>query len=99
MRSMRIIEAPCLAIVLICGMITFAGGTTAASDDYSSLMKLISETEDVRMNAQDLAFFLATHNFDATPKGDYATVKVESRIYKVVPNGAKQGLADVIALD
>jgi hypothetical protein len=96
---MRIIEAPCLAAVLICAMIAFAGGTTAASDDYSGLIKLISETEDVRMNAQDLAFFLATHDFDATPKGDYAIVKLDSRIYKVVPNGAQQGLADVLALD
>lgn len=96
---MRIIEAPFLAAVLICGMITFAGCSTGTSDDYSNLIKLISETEDVRMNAQDLAFFLATHNFDATPKGDYAIVKLDSRIYKVVPNGVQQGLADVIALD
>lgn len=99
MGSMRIIEAPCLASVLICAMITFAGCSTGTSDDYSNLIKLISETEDVRMNAQDLAFFLATHNFDATPKGDYAIVKLDSRIYKIVPNGVQQGLADVIALD
>ena len=90
---------PCLAAVLICAMIIFAGCSTATSDDYSNLMKLINETEDVRMDAQDLAFFLATHNFDATPKGDYAIVKIDSRIYKVVPNGAQKGLADVLALD
>ena len=47
------------------------------------------------MSAEDLAFFLVTHDFDATPKNDYVEVRLNGVVYKVVPNGSKPGLADV----
>jgi hypothetical protein len=47
------------------------------------------------MTPNDLAFFLATHNYNATPKNGYVQVKIDSTIYKVVPNGPQPGLADL----
>jgi hypothetical protein len=48
------------------------------------------------MTPNDLAFFLATHNFDATPKDGYVQVKIDSTIYKVVLNGANSGISQSI---
>jgi hypothetical protein len=47
------------------------------------------------MTPNDLAFFLATHNYDATPKNGYVQVKIDGTIYKVVPNSSQPGLADL----
>jgi hypothetical protein len=47
------------------------------------------------MTAEDLAFFLAMHNFDATPKDGFVQVKVNGTIYNLVPNGANPGLANL----
>ena len=47
------------------------------------------------MSAQDLAFFLVTHDFDAVPKKDYVEVHLGNVFYKVVPNSSKPGLANV----
>lgn len=68
---------------------------SSAASDGSELAKLISANEDPRMNAEDLAFFLVTHDFDAVPKKDYVEVRLNGVIYKVVPNGAKPGLAEI----
>jgi hypothetical protein len=35
----------------------------------TALWELITQNEDAQMTADDLAFFLVTHNYDATPKG------------------------------
>jgi hypothetical protein len=48
------------------------------------------------MTPNDLAFFLATHVYDATPKDGYVQLKTYGTIYKVVPNSADSGLADVV---
>lgn len=47
------------------------------------------------MTSNDLAFFLATHNYDATPKDSYVVVKLDGMVYKAVPNGYGPGLADL----
>ncbi len=47
------------------------------------------------MDALDLAFFLATHNFDATPEDGNVIVKLEGMICSLTPNGERPGLADV----
>jgi hypothetical protein len=39
-------------------------------------------------DVEDLAFFLATHNYDATPNEGYVQVIVDGTIYRAVPNGA-----------
>ena len=63
--------------------------------DSTELSKLISQSGDTNMATNDLAFFLATHNYDATPKNGYVQVKVNGTVYKVVPNGSQPGLADL----
>ena len=86
-------SAICLIAALILAL--FAIPASGASDEYSALMKLIADNEDVRMNAGDLAFLLATHNFDATPEDGYVIVKLEGTTYSFTPNGEKPGLAEV----
>ena len=83
-----------LCMMVIFGTLSVIPLSSAASDG-SKLAKLISANEDPRMNAEDLAFFLVTHDFDAVPKKDYVEVRLNGVIYKVVPNGAEPGLADI----
>ena len=47
------------------------------------------------MTAEDLAFFLATHNYDTTPKEGFVQAKMDGTICNLVPNGATPGLADL----
>jgi fibrillarin-like rRNA methylase len=63
--------------------------------ESTELYKIISQNEDTNMTPNNLAFFLATHNYDATPKNGYVQVKIDCTIYKVMPNGSKPGLADL----
>ena len=67
---MKMPNTICLMAALICVALVFAIPASGASDDYSALMKLIRDNEDSHMNAFDLAFLLASHNFDATPEDD-----------------------------
>lgn len=69
----------------------------AADDSYEDLAMLITSNEDDRMDAQDLAFLLVTHNFDATPKGDHVEVKIGNSVYSLTPNASKPGLAEIKA--
>ena len=50
------------------------------------------------MDTQDLAFYLATHGFDVTPKGGYVEANLVGRVYKLTPNGLAPGLASITAL-
>jgi hypothetical protein len=55
---------------------------SAGIADKSELTKLISGDEDPRINVNDLAFLLVTHDFDAMPKGDYVEVRLNNTVYK-----------------
>ena len=44
-----------------------------------------------------LAFFLATHGYDAVPKGKHVEVTLSGAVYRLIPNGEKPGLCDIIA--
>ena len=88
----------CPMAIIICVALAFAIPASGASNDYSTLMKLILDNEDGHMNAMDLAFLLATHNFDATPEAGYVIVKLDGVIYSLKPNGEKPGLADVTTI-
>ena len=61
------------------------------------LTNLIIQNEDVRMNADDLAFFLATHGYDVTPEDGCVKLNLDGTVYQLVPNGECQGLANVTA--
>ncbi|MBN1234919.1 MAG: hypothetical protein JW999_02595 [Methanotrichaceae archaeon] len=65
-------------------------------DDLSDIKRLISSFEDERIDSQDLAFFLATHGYDASPRKDYVELKLNNMIYKLAPNGKMPGLCDII---
>jgi hypothetical protein len=82
-------------MVLALLSINAVSGAEAGSSD---LMKLISDEEDTLMSTYDLAFFLATHNFNATPKDGYVEVVISEIVYKAVPNGKRPGLADMTIL-
>jgi hypothetical protein len=68
-----------------------AFGAVAENHD---LTELISQYHDTHMTVEDLAFFLATHNYNATPKEGYVQVAINGTIYKAVPNSAT-GLAEL----
>jgi hypothetical protein len=70
---------------------------SASSDPLSDLMSSISAFDDPRIDAGDLAFYLATHGFNATPKGSYIEVDLGGRVYKLTPNGSAPGLCDITA--
>ena len=63
-----------------------------------TLCVLLTSFEDPNMNSQDLAFFLATHDFDASPIGDYVEVRLIDKIVILEPNGDEPGLADIVSL-
>ena len=89
---------PSLLAALIC--VAFAPASYASGvAESTELSKLISQNEDIYITPNDLAFFLATHNYDATPKDGYVQVKIDGTIYEVVPNGANPGMADLSTIN
>ena len=82
-------------IVLACAMTAILSAITASaeSDDLYSLKNLVTSFEDRLISSTDLAFFLATHNYDAVPRGDH--VDLNGKVYKLVPNGDAPGLCNI----
>ena len=68
---------------------------SASRDSLSDLKSLISGFDDPRINSEDLAFYLATHGFDATPKGGYVEADLEGNVYRLTPNGSAPGLCRI----
>jgi hypothetical protein len=66
--------------------------------ENNDLTKVISQYQDAHMTVEDLAFFLATHNYNATPKNGYAQVTIDGTIYKAVPNNAT-GIAELTIMN
>lgn len=89
---------PYLLVTLV--YVAFAPASYASGPANSEeLTKLISQSYDDRMTINDLAFFLATHNYDATPKDGYVQVKIDGTIYRVVPNNANSGVAEFLIIN
>jgi hypothetical protein len=87
-----------LALCVLSMVIMLALPTvSASSDSLSDLKSSISGFDDPRMDAEDLAFYLASHGFDASPKGGYVEVDLGGQIYKLAPNGSDPGLASIEA--
>jgi hypothetical protein len=99
MKLTKGMNAAYLMAAISCVIIASMSGPTTATDDYTNLVKLITDSEDIRIDTQDLAFLLVTHGFDATPEDSYTIVKLDKKIYKVTPNGVKPGLADISISD
>lgn len=68
---------------------------SASSASLSDLISIVSSFDDPRMDAQDLAFYLATHDIDATPKGSCVEVDLGGDIYELKPNGSAPGLCTI----
>jgi len=96
MFFMREVGAIRLIVALLLGMVVSVVPVGSASIDYQDLLNLSNANEDARINAQDLAFLLVTHNFDATPRGDHVEVRINGSIYMATPNAGKAGLADIV---
>ena len=92
---MRWVTKYLLAITATCILMACMNAASAMSEDISDLKKLISSNEDTRMNSQDLAFFLATHNYRAVPKAGCVEVDLIGQICKLIPNGNEPGLCDI----
>jgi hypothetical protein len=82
-----------LSIVIMLALPT----VSASSDSFSDLKSFISGFDDSRMGTEDLAFYLASHGFDATPKGGFVEVNLGGHICKLTPNGSAPGLASIAA--
>ncbi|MFZ2472165.1 MAG: hypothetical protein WAW52_09535 [Methanothrix sp.] len=84
------------AICLISIAIILALPTVSASKaTLSELKSAISSFDDPGMDTQDLAFYLATHDFDAKPKSGYVEVGLGGRICILNPNGSAPGLCSI----
>ena len=68
---------------------------SASNASISDLKSTVSAFEDARMNAEDLAFYLATHDFDARPNGGHVEVNLGGSICKLTPNGSAPGLCSI----
>jgi hypothetical protein len=79
---------------LTCTLFVAAIPVLGAVTENQNLKDVISQYHDAQMTVEDLAFFLATHNFNATPKVCYVQITIGSTIYKVVPN-SETGLAEI----
>jgi len=86
--------------IIMIGVIAASFNQSAAlgdNDGIPSLRSLITSFDDPGMDANDLAFFLVTHNYDATPSGSFVEVKIDGKAFRLVPNGQKTGLCDILA--
>ncbi len=81
-------------LILLCIAAISSAVLPPEGDDSTRLMKLISENEDLLVSANDLAYFLVIHDFDARPKDDYVEVYLDGAVYKLVPNGSYPGMAN-----
>ena len=93
---MRRVTKYLLAIMTVCILMAVTNTASAVGEDISDLKKLISGNEDTRMDSQDLAFFLVTHNYNAAPRDGYVELNLNGTIYKLIPNSEKPGLCDII---
>jgi hypothetical protein len=66
-------------------------------ESISDLKSLITSFDDPGMNSLDLAFYLATHNYDATPFDGYVLINIDGKVMRLVPNGDRPGLCDIIS--
>lgn len=83
-----------IVLALISIMIT-SPNVSAVKDTLTDLKSAISSFDDPHMDADDLAFYLATHDFDAKPKGSYVEVGLGDKTCKLTPNGSAPGLCTI----
>ncbi|MBN1235421.1 MAG: hypothetical protein JW999_05140 [Methanotrichaceae archaeon] len=85
-----------ILILMLTGLLLSA---CAIAKDISQLHELIISFEDPKMTAEDLAFYLVTHNYNAKPMEGYVELQTNGMAYKLIPNGDKPGLCDISPID
>jgi hypothetical protein len=90
MRWLKIMVVICIIAVSLNPVMAFG-----EIENISSLKNLLSSFDDRGINSQDLAFFLVTHNYDATPAGNHVEVELNGEVYLLTPNGDRPGLCDI----
>jgi hypothetical protein len=60
----------CVTVLILAGMM-LTMPASASNSSLSDLKTQISSFEDFRISSNDLAFYLASHGFDAQPKGGF----------------------------
>jgi hypothetical protein len=77
-----------------CTLFVTASPAFGAVAENQNLKEVISQYQDTHMKVEDLAFLLATHNYNAIPKEGYVQVIVDGTVYSAVPNSST-GLAEL----
>jgi len=93
---MRVLKVNFIILILIFYLSPLI--CTSYGAEENDLWLLVSSYEDVGITVQDLAFFLATHGYDARPEKSYVTVILSSGEVYLTPNGASPRLADLWAI-
>ena len=83
-----------IAVVVLMALMAVS---TASGSDRSDLQGFISSYNDPKMSTYDLAFVLATHGYDATPRGDHVDVELGGVVYRLVPGNDVSGFARIIS--
>lgn len=83
-----------LIAALICLVSVTANPAFGAVAEDQNLTKVLSLYQDTHMTVEDLAFFLATHSYNATPKEGYVQITIGRTVYRAVPNSTT-GLAKI----
>jgi hypothetical protein len=94
---MRWVTKYLITILVTLVIVVSMNVATAHGEDILDLKKLISSNEDTRIDSQDLAFFLATHNFDSTPVGGYVEVQLDENVFRCIPNAEEPGLCRIVS--
>jgi hypothetical protein len=81
------------------GMIVMFISSASGRDDISDLTSLVSSFDDPLMDSQDLAFYLATHNYDATPRDGCVELDLKGERYILTPNGRDPGLCKITVIE
>jgi hypothetical protein len=83
-----------LIAAITCVIFVSANPAFGAVAENQNLKEAISQYQDTHMTVEDLAFFLATHNYNATPKDGYVQITIDGTVYRAVPN-SETGLAEL----
>ncbi len=85
-----------IMIMLILCSITISISAKASDEDVSDLRDSTLAFDDPLMTSYDLAFYLATHGYNAVPEDGCVVLVLEGSTYNLIPNGEKPGLCDIL---
>lgn len=92
MMNVRAISGGIIMIFLVLNSLFVTG---ACADEISQIKALVTSFDDPKMSANDLAFYLITHNYDAKPVDGHVELKADGLVYRLTPNGNSPGLCDI----